>query len=305
MRMLLVPTRRTALAYSGLLILPVLVAVSIRLKFMTETIQQPVEQHSEKYPNSAIALARSLEPPSVTSTMSGELEGIEFWQEHEVLLQKAWKEWSEAEEQQALPALDEDVLINPALRDAVQKIWENPAKELEDKMLLQSSILQEIVPRVYQCQLFTQEGVRRIRQHLDAIQHSSVGIPTRRPHGMNRFGIVLDPETQGGVWYAALANFRLFLSATYLRPIGRMLFPKYIGPNDDAAVYAFTIRYQPKETNGDFQLNEHSDASVITLNVNLNLPNEEDYSMMDHLSTLLVGKIMRSVPKWSFRVGRR
>jgi hypothetical protein len=91
---------------------------------------------------------------------------------------------------------------------------------------------------------------------------------------MNRFGLVLDIETEGGVSYPGIDSFRDTLVDTYLRPLGRMFFHNYIGPGDDSSAYAFTIRYQP---NKDTKLKEHSDASAVTLNMNLNLP-EEDYN---------------------------
>jgi hypothetical protein len=42
--------------------------------------------------------------------------------------------------------------------------------------------------------------------------------------------MVLDDETAGGVWYP---DFRTWLVDTYVRPLGRMLFPDYIGGDDD------------------------------------------------------------------------
>jgi len=55
------------------------------------------------------------------------------------------------------------------------------------------------------------------------------------------------------------------------RPLGRMLFADAVGEGDDCEYSAFTIRYNAEE---DLELKEHRDASVITLNINLNLPEE-------------------------------
>jgi hypothetical protein len=53
---------------------------------------------------------------------------------------------------------------------------------------------------------------------------------------------------------------------TYVRSLGRMLFPEYIGGYDDNnLVYAVTIRYSG-DHDGDVQLKEHSVALVITVN---------------------------------------
>ena len=61
-----------------------------------------------------------------------------------------------------------------------------------------------------------------------------------------------------------------------------MLFQDRIGCEDDLDYYAFTISYDGTTTNTrsiqskDMELKEHRDASVVTLNINLNLP-EENY----------------------------
>lgn len=66
------------------------------------------------------------------------------------------------------------------------------------------------------------------------------------------------------------------------RPIGRMLFQEFVGCHDDIEYFAFTIRYDGDDdtksneaTVRDLKLNEHRDASVITMNINLNLPGED------------------------------
>ena len=50
-----------------------------------------------------------------------------------------------------------------------------------------------------------------------------------------------------------------------------MFFPEIVGKGDASSFYAFTVRYRADE---DRTLSEHRDASVATLNVNLNLPGE-------------------------------
>ena len=68
------------------------------------------------------------------------------------------------------------------------------------------------------------------------------------------------------------------------------LFPDRIGCNDDVEYFAFTIRFDDDGNSSessdersapilrDTELKEHRDASIFTLNVNLNLPEEEEYS---------------------------
>jgi len=139
--------------------------------------------------------------------------------------------------------------------------------------------------RVYRCQGFlTPKGIKALRRHLSAVSDKS-GIPLRRPNAMNRNGLLLDPNIPGGVaGDPELQRFIPLLAKEYLRPLGRSLFPEFAGnPQDDANHYAFTIQYgapnTTKTTNMtmDKDLKEHSDASLYTLNINLNLPTE-DYS---------------------------
>jgi len=145
--------------------------------------------------------------------------------------------------------------------------------------------------RVYRYPEFlTVEGIRRFRSHLDALSQS--GIPMRRPNAMNRNGLLLVPSVPGGVFGdPAVHEFVELLAGDYLRPLGRSFFPEFAGdPSDDSEHYAFTIRYGTEDnrtraatttttssSSTDWDLKEHSDASLYTLNINLNLP-EENYS---------------------------
>ena len=234
-------------------LLPVLVAVSIR-------------RQSEIIDMSALELVRQLQPPSAESTAVGEMEGLAFWNQHDATIKQAWDEWA-LQQELSLPLLDETIVMDPALYQFIHQAWNDPSVEHEEAL---KDLWKEVIPGVYSCQLFTREGIKRIRQHLKAASES--GIPTRRPNGMNRFGLVLDIETEGGVSYPMIDSFRDMFVDTYLRPLGRMFFQNYIGPGDDSSAYAFTIRYQPSK---DAKLNEHSDASAVTINVNLNHPEEE------------------------------
>ena len=57
-----------------------------------------------------------------------------------------------------------------------------------------------------------------------------------------------------------------------MRPLARALFPARVGAGDAREFFAFTVRYR---AGGDVALREHRDASVATLNLNLNAPGEE------------------------------
>jgi predicted 2-oxoglutarate/Fe(II)-dependent dioxygenase YbiX len=89
---------------------------------------------------------------------------------------------------------------------------------------------------------------------------------------MNRHGCIIDDKVDGAVSLPTLTRFVQDLINDIGRPVGRMLFPDSVGTEDDTDYFAFTIRYNTEE---DMELKEHRDASVVTINVNLNLPDEE------------------------------
>jgi hypothetical protein len=224
----------------------------------------------------------------VTVTDHGEAEGAEWWLQHEDLLQQAWEEWTgivsaPSRTSAKLPSLN-DTLINPILRALVRQAWNDPTTELEDdiKSLWDETMSSSpMTPSHFDeastnnvlvhKQLFTREGVEAVRTHLDAYMDSQ--IPLRRPNAMNRYGILFDPSVPGSVGSTTpLMVFLTELVDEYIRPLGRLFFPSFVGEDDDAKFYAFSIRYSADE---DIHLKEHSDASVVTLNLNLNLPHED------------------------------
>ena len=257
-------------------ILPVLVAVLVR-----HNQQRREVVNINRQALSALEQARSLKAPAATAKTYGEWESMEFWQMHDGLLKQAWKEWamlqSIGSSQKTFPSLDEATLIDPSLFQAIHSAWSDPSVETEQ--VLKEQFVKEWIPdRVYQIPtLFTTEGIARLRHHMDKIlQPDDVGIPYRRPNGMNRYGFVLDPtqETMGGISYPELDSFVEWFVDFYVRPLGRLAFPEYIShqnPNDQST-YAFVIQYQPTQ---DIHLIEHADASTITLNININLPEEK------------------------------
>ena len=225
------------------------------------------DNHVDANDCSFLERARQLQAPIPSSTLYGETEASDFWQNHSSLLQQAWQEW---ELQQNLAALDETILLNNTIRDAVQSAWKDPRSE--DQVTQEWKL---VAPGVYKCQLLDPRYIHLIREHVDTASLDS-GIPTRRPNGMNRYGLILYPnDTDGSVSLTYFNTFFISLLNRYIRPMARALFSEYISQEnqDDVNAYAFTIRYKEGE---DVSLQEHSDASLYTLNVNLNLP-EEDY----------------------------
>jgi len=172
----------------------------------------------------------------------------------------------------------DEAFANPSSENesTVRSLWSSPFKHADNT-------IQHLPDGVYATQLLTQSGIAFVRSLLDKAVAS--GIPTRRPNGMNRNGIILDRKVNGAVPYSVLIDLieRQIINRV-LRPVGRLLFKEYVGCSDDIEYFAFTIRYDgdiaDDDTPRDIKLNEHRDASVITLNVNLNLPDER-YSGSD------------------------
>ena len=273
--------------------LPMGVAAAVLVALMA--IQRHRHHNSAAITN-ALEQARQLEPPAASLMKGGEYEHGEFWGDNDRLLKSAWKEWWHQQSSQlpdlmaAVTKKNENLLLNPALSAAIQKVRQHPTEKNEQDL---HKLFQPIQPGVHQIPWFTPQGVRLFRQHLNAASYyytmnttsyndtrrnndGAARIPTRRPNGMNRYGIIIDPNIEGAVSYEGLNRYMAHLVDDLVRPLGRMLFPEVTcrnHPEDDCESYAFTIRYHPEE---DMELNEHSDASIYTININLNLPAEDD-----------------------------
>jgi hypothetical protein len=289
------------------------VVVSTRDATSAMTEEQQECDSDERY--DYLIQARKLIPPPVESIENGDIESADWWMEHSALLQRAWFQWHQQQQQQQrlLPPLTvNSILIDHNLHRDVYQTWKEPTLENEkrihrkwEEVLLSTTtktatmtmtILsndndnikqeqQQQQHKVFRYQNFlTPGGVEVLRNHLDSITYDA-GIPTRRPNAMNRHGLLLDPTVPGGVGgNLPIHNFLDNLVRDFVRPLGRSFFPTFCGnPEDDIKHYAFTIRYGDDghnplfttETGGDLELKEHSDASIISLNINLNLPDEE------------------------------
>lgn len=211
-----------------------------------------------------LQLARALELPTRQAMLYREPAVQNFWINNTDLITNAWSEWEATSIDSSTFTLD-DTLLDKNLREAVKQAWEDPSKELTVKALLH-----EVAPDVFQFQFFDPERLAVLRGYLEQVWNSQ--IPMRPPYGivLNRRGAMLDSRSEG---YLAAPSFQAFYNEilnTYMRPISRMLFPEVMG--FDTQTFGFSIYYEP---NTDSSIRPHTDASAVTLNINLNLPGEE------------------------------
>ena len=207
--------------------------------------------------------ARALPPPPPPNvTTGGESENVHYWNQHGQLLRSAWQEFGLADATlQKLSSLD----IHPPLYHACEAAKRHPRAENEHEVRAQ---FHEVLPEVYTGSILTVKAIAKLRRELAHIASSS--IPTRRPNGMNRFGLILDRDVDGGV-ANGVDSFVASLIELYVRPILQTMFPTFVGVDDATDFFAFTIQYN---VSGDRSLAEHRDASVATLNLNLNTERE-------------------------------
>ncbi|RTE52014.1 2OG-Fe(II) oxygenase [Arenibacter aquaticus] len=209
----------------------------------------------------ALELARALELPSREASLNREASVSEFWKDNRKLLEEAWAEW-EVENKDNLLLPDES-LLDPKLRKAINDAWENPEKENAV-----ADLWEEIIPGVYETQFFDLERLADFRKYLEDVVNS--GIPRRAPYGiqLNRYGIMLDPRSEGHLAAPSFQAFYNDIMDRFMRPIARLLLGTY---GYDNQTFGFSIQYNPDK---DKDLHAHTDASSATLNINTNLPDE-------------------------------
>lgn len=225
---------------------------------------------------SSLAQARQLEVPQALATNNAEYENESFYNEHGQLIQDAWKEW-EMMHATTLSDFNGEGWMDAFLASSIDGAFLDPSEESESAVKSQWTDMPNLPKGVYATQLLTPRGISYIRNLFDHAAAS--GIPTRRPNGMNRAGVILDRNVNGALHVEPLIKVVEEIIDRIARPVGRLLFKDRIGCDDDIDYYAFTIQYDgaESETNDnvkDKELKEHRDASVVTLNINLNLPSE-------------------------------
>lgn len=232
--------------------------------------------------NKALAQARALSFPSRQAALQREASVSLFWKNNRKLLEDAWAAW-EFESEDSLLIPDES-LLDPRMRKAINEAWENPGKEQAV-----ADLWEEIIPGVYVAQFFDVDRLVDFRQYLEAVANSQ--IPRRAPYGiqLNRYGMMLDPRSEG---HLAAPNFQAFYNAMmdrYMRPIARLLLGTY---GYDNQTFGFSIQYNPDK---DKDLHAHTDASAATLNININLPKEKFTGSQVDFHDKTTGKTIQTV----------
>ena len=105
---------------------------------------------------------------------------------------------------------------------------------------------------------------------------------------------MLDPRSEGYLAAPGFQGFYREMMDAYMRPVSRLLFPDVVGY--DTQTFGFSIRWQASK---DTSLRPHSDASAVTLNINLNLP-DEGYSGS---AVSFIDPVSRRVEKLTFEPG--
>jgi hypothetical protein len=206
--------------------------------------------------------ARAIPRPTREDMLQRTPSVQKFWDQNTSLFQEAWTQWEANTGQETVL---NSSLYDPQLREAVEQAWQDPSKEGAVR-----DLWTEVFPGVYEAQFFDPARLSVLRDYLETV--ADADIPLRPPYGisLNRGGAMLDPRSEG---YLAAPNFQTFyrsLMDAYMRPISRLLFPDIVGY--DTQTFGFSIQWQ---ADADRSLRAHTDASSVTLNLNLNLPGEE------------------------------
>ena len=213
--------------------------------------------------NSNLYIAQNLKRPSREEVLRRDIKVRNFWLKNKETLVAAWNEWENEKENQLQVPVEN--LVDTQMKNCFEKAWENV--ELETEI---DNLVTEVSPGVFIFNFFNLNELKQLNEYLTKIENAN--IPIRPPYGivLNRKGAMLDPRSEG---YLAAPSFQKFYFNTinkYMRPLARYLFPEVVGY--DSQTFGFSIEYKPET---DHSIRLHTDASSVTLNINLNLPNEK------------------------------
>eukprot|EP00820_Chromera_velia_P015607 Cvel_25447.t1-p1 / transcript=Cvel_25447.t1 / gene=Cvel_25447 / organism=Chromera_velia_CCMP2878 / gene_product=hypothetical protein / transcript_product=hypothetical protein / location=Cvel_scaffold2884:20385-22476(+) / protein_length=280 / sequence_SO=supercontig / SO=protein_coding / is_pseudo=false len=183
---------------------------------------------------SALSRARALVAPECRLSSMGEFEGAEFFEENRKLLADAWGEYGLVHKEFAEAERAKD-LLHPSLMERIRNLRNQPEEKAEIQV---KGVWEEVLPGVFASQLLSEEGLIKLREEIDHL--SKAGIPTRRPNGMNRFGLMFDKGGEfGGV--PLLCEFLDGLVGEIVKPLAQTLFSDLVGRHEANDYYAFTV----------------------------------------------------------------
>lgn len=211
----------------------------------------------------ALETARAVDRPSRGAMLQRHPSVHAFWNQNDDLFAQAWAEWEQTSDDK-IPTLDSS-LYDPKLNTAVEAAWNDPTTESAVR-----DLWTEVFPGVYKTQFFDSQKLAALRDYMAAA--ADANIPLRPPYGisLNRGGAMLDPRSEGHLAAPGFQKFYKDLMNRYMRPVSRLLFPDVMGY--DTQTFGFSIQWQADK---DTSLQAHTDASSVTLNINLNLPGED------------------------------
>jgi hypothetical protein len=129
---------------------------------------------------SALAAARVLQVPRVRSTINGEFEGAQFWEDNQKLFKQAWREYGAKYPQ--LYTFDDNFeakFIEPRLYAAVDAISSvDHASVGADFEAPLRALFTQPVPGVFRLKMFTDEFLNYFKKEIKYLGAS--GIPQRR-----------------------------------------------------------------------------------------------------------------------------
>lgn len=231
--------------------------------------------------------ARNVARPTRQAMLQRDPSVHQFWHDNEKVFEAAWAEWEKTGGHDAI-GLDNS-LYAPALRRAIEQGWEDPTQESIVK-----DLWTEVFPNVFKAQFFDPKKLHTLRDYLGQV--ADADIPLRPPYGivLNRGGTMLDPRSEGYLAAPAFQAFYRDLMNRYMRPVSRLLFPDSYGY--DSQTFGFSIAWQAGK---DTTLRPHTDASSVTLNINLNLPSEK----FSGSAVRFIDPVSRSVESLTFEPG--
>ena len=211
----------------------------------------------------ALETARAVDRPSREAMLQRHPSVNTFWNQNSDLFAQAWADWEKTGDGADLTR--GSALYDAKLRTAVEAAWDDPTKEGAVR-----DLWEEVFPGVYKTQFFDPQELSALRAYLEAA--ADADIPLRPPYGisLNRGGAMLDSRSEGYLAAPSFQDFYKGLMDRYMRPVSRMLFPDVMGY--DTQTFGFSIQWQ---ADADTSLRAHTDASSVTLNINLNLPGED------------------------------